>query len=117
MLWKGYSPDYFTFPYVLETGFVKDAAIVCALVDMYKMRKMRRLGTHKVNTIQNLYDYFLPIRSTGCVRPFGVSLVVAGYDDKGPQLYQVDPSSSYFSWKASAMGKNVSNAKTFLEKR
>jgi 20S proteasome subunit alpha 2 len=29
----------------------------------------------------------------------------------------VDPSGSYFSWKASAMGKNVSNAKTFLEKR
>ncbi|KAK7850688.1 proteasome subunit alpha type-2-a [Quercus suber] len=51
------------------------------------------------------------------VRPFGVSLLVAGFDDKGPQLYQVDPSGSYFSWKASAMGKNVSNAKTFLEKR
>ncbi|XP_035545175.1 proteasome subunit alpha type-2-A-like [Juglans regia] len=29
----------------------------------------------------------------------------------------VDPSGSYFSWKASAVGKNVSNAKTFLEKR
>ncbi|KVH95782.1 Proteasome A-type subunit [Cynara cardunculus var. scolymus] len=54
---------------------------------------------------------------SGGVRPFGVSLLVAGFDDKGPQLYQVDPSGSYFSWKASAMGKNVSNAKTFLEKR
>lgn len=32
-------------------------------------------------------------------------------------VLQVDPSGSYFSWKASAMGKNVSNAKTFLEKR
>ncbi|KAK4342281.1 hypothetical protein RND71_038097 [Anisodus tanguticus] len=51
------------------------------------------------------------------VRSFGVSLLVVGFDDKGPQLYQVDPSGSYFSWKASAMGKNVSNAKTFLEKR
>lgn len=30
---------------------------------------------------------------------------------------QVDPSGSYFSWKASAIGKNVSNSKTFLEKR
>nr|GEY59905.1 synaptobrevin, longin-like domain protein [Tanacetum cinerariifolium] len=30
---------------------------------------------------------------------------------------QVDRSSSYFSWKPLAMGKNVSNAKTFLEKR
>ena len=51
------------------------------------------------------------------MRPFGVSLLVAGYDDAGPQLYQVDPSGSYFAWKASAIGKNMTNAKTFLEKR
>eukprot|EP00850_Spirogloea_muscicola_P004592 SM000019S05136 [mRNA] locus=s19:1111489:1114400:- [translate_table: standard] len=66
---------------------------------------------------------------SGGVRPFGVSLLVAGYDTKGPQLYQasgqstqraidqVDPSGSYFAWKASAIGKNMVNAKTFLEKR
>ncbi|XP_039134326.1 proteasome subunit alpha type-2-like [Dioscorea cayenensis subsp. rotundata] len=29
----------------------------------------------------------------------------------------VDPSGSYFSWKVPAKGKNVSNAKAFLEKR
>lgn len=52
------------------------------------------------------------------VRPFGVSLLVIGYDDvNGPSLYQVDPSGSYFAWKASAIGKNMINAKTFLEKR
>ena len=51
------------------------------------------------------------------MRPFGVSLLVAGFDDAGPQLYQVDPSGSYFAWKASAIGKNMTNAKTFLEKR
>lgn len=52
------------------------------------------------------------------VRPFGVSLLIAGYDDiNGPSLYQVDPSGSYFAWKASAIGKNMINAKTFLEKR
>jgi 20S proteasome subunit alpha 2 len=53
----------------------------------------------------------------GGVRPFGVSLLMAGYDANGPQLYQVDPSGSYFGWKASAIGKNMINAKTFLEKR
>eukprot|EP01107_Rhizomastix_libera_P007389 TRINITY_DN2202_c0_g2_i2.p1 TRINITY_DN2202_c0_g2~~TRINITY_DN2202_c0_g2_i2.p1 ORF type:complete len:242 (-),score=52.60 TRINITY_DN2202_c0_g2_i2:24-722(-) len=53
----------------------------------------------------------------GGVRPFGVSLLVAGYDEKGPQLYQVDPSGSFWGWKASAIGKNMANAKTFLEKR
>lgn len=42
---------------------------------------------------------------------------MAGYDENGPQLYQVDPSGSYFAWKASAIGKNMTNAKAFLEKR
>jgi len=54
---------------------------------------------------------------SGGVRPFGVSLLVAGYDDTGPQLYQVDPSGSYWAWKAAAIGKNFVNARTFLEKR
>jgi 20S proteasome subunit alpha 2 len=53
----------------------------------------------------------------GGVRPFGISMLVAGYDDDGPSLYQVDPSGSYWAWKASAIGKNSLNAKTFLEKR
>jgi 20S proteasome subunit alpha 2 len=52
------------------------------------------------------------------VRPFGVSLLIAGFDEhSGPCLYQVDPSGSFFAWKATAIGKNMINAKTFLEKR
>merc|ERR1712232_1108589 len=55
---------------------------------------------------------------SGGVRPFGVSLLVAGLDaDKTPRLYQVDPSGAYFGWKATAIGKNYVNAKNFLEKR
>lgn len=42
---------------------------------------------------------------------------MAGYDDDGPKLYQVDPSGAAFGWKATAIGKNYINAKTFLEKR
>jgi 20S proteasome alpha/beta subunit len=51
------------------------------------------------------------------VRPFGVSLLIAGTDSTGSYLYQVDPSGTYWAWKASAIGKNMVNAKTFLEKR
>ena len=53
----------------------------------------------------------------GGVRPFGVSLLVAGYDDDGPHLFQVDPSGAYFGWKATAIGKNFKNARSFLERR
>lgn len=34
-----------------------------------------------------------------------------------PSLYQVDPSGAFWAWKASAIGKNMSNAKAFLERR
>ncbi|KAK1735235.1 proteasome subunit alpha type-2 [Skeletonema marinoi] len=55
---------------------------------------------------------------SGGVRPFGVSLLVAGIDSDGsPRLFQVDPSGAYFGWKATAIGKNYVNAKNFLEKR
>jgi 20S proteasome subunit alpha 2 len=54
---------------------------------------------------------------SGGVRPFGVSLLVAGYDDDGPQLYQVDPSGSFWAWKASAIGAKAKGARSFLEKR
>ena len=29
-------------------------------------------------------------------RPYGVGLLVAGYDDKGPHIYQTCPSANYF---------------------
>lgn len=54
---------------------------------------------------------------SGGVRPFGVSLLVAGWDTDKPALYQCDPSGAYFAWKATAMGKNYINGKSFLEKR
>lgn len=55
---------------------------------------------------------------TGGVRPFGVSVLVAGWDEvDGPGLYQVDPSGSFFSWKAAAIGRNMPICKTFLERR
>ncbi|GMR42478.1 hypothetical protein PMAYCL1PPCAC_12673 [Pristionchus mayeri] len=56
---------------------------------------------------------------SGGVRPFGVSLLIAGWDAEPgkPLLFQCDPSGAYFAWKATALGKNDTNAKTFLEKR
>lgn len=46
-----------------------------------------------------------------------MSLLVAGYDDDGPHLFQVDPSGTYFGWKATAIGRNYKNARSFLERR
>ncbi|KAG8741543.1 Proteasome subunit alpha type-2 [Ceratobasidium sp. 414] len=68
--------------------------------------------------VQSIATVMQEATQSGGVRPFGVSLLVAGWDShRGPSLYQVDPSGSFWAWKASAIGKNMTNAKTFLEKR
>merc|ERR1712139_232030 len=67
--------------------------------------------------VRDLASIMQEFTQSGGVRPFGVSLLVAGFDENGPQLYQVDPSGAYWAWKASAVGKNYLNANTFLEKR
>lgn len=53
----------------------------------------------------------------GGVRPFGVSLLIAGFDESGPKLYQADASGAYFQWKATAIGRKFDSAKQFLERR
>eukprot|EP01097_Dermamoeba_algensis_P009667 TRINITY_DN689_c0_g3_i1.p1 TRINITY_DN689_c0_g3~~TRINITY_DN689_c0_g3_i1.p1 ORF type:complete len:235 (-),score=42.68 TRINITY_DN689_c0_g3_i1:149-853(-) len=67
--------------------------------------------------VRELASVMQEFTQSGGVRPFGVSLLIAGFDEQGPQLFQVDPSGSYWGWKASAIGKSMVNAKTFLEKR
>ena len=78
-----------------------------------------------------MYHEFIPLRmlvkeiaqvmqeytQAGGVRPFGVSLLVAGGDERHSHLYQVDPSGAYFEWNATAIGKHFQQAKGFLERR
>jgi len=49
-------------------------------------------------------------------RPYGVGLLVCGYDSTGPHLYQTDPSGVYFDCLGQAIGARAQSAKTYLEK-
>ena len=51
-------------------------------------------------------------------RPFGVSLLLAGYDArKGPQLFHTDPSGTYVSYDAHAIGSGSEGAVTVLREK
>merc|ERR1711990_141068 len=49
-------------------------------------------------------------------RPFGVGLLIAGYDSTGPSLYQTCPSANFYSCKAMSIGSRSQSARTYLEK-
>ena len=48
-------------------------------------------------------------------RPFGVALLMAGVDDRGPQLYFSDPSGTYLEYKAKAIGAGSEGAQSTLQ--
>jgi len=49
-------------------------------------------------------------------RPYGVGLLVIGYDKTGAHVYETSPSGNYFEYKAQAMGARSQSARTYLEK-
>ncbi|KAF9009131.1 N-terminal nucleophile aminohydrolase [Hymenopellis radicata] len=52
----------------------------------------------------------------GGLRPFGVSLLYAGYDPQYQfQLYHSDPSGNYSGWKATCIGANNGTAQSLLK--
>jgi 20S proteasome subunit alpha 4 len=51
------------------------------------------------------------------VRPFGISCLLAGFDNaRRPHLYYTDPSGSFSEWKAQSCGRNSKQVSEFLEK-
>ncbi|ESL09075.1 proteasome alpha 5 subunit [Trypanosoma rangeli SC58] len=50
-------------------------------------------------------------------RPFGVSLLIAGVDENGPQLWQTDPSGTYTRYDAQAIGAGAEAAQTVFNER
>lgn len=49
-------------------------------------------------------------------RPFGVALLIAGFDkEKGPQLYHTEPSGTFYRYDAKAIGSGSEGAQAELQ--
>ena len=52
----------------------------------------------------------------GGIRPFGVSLLIAGVDSTGPKLFEAEPSGAMTAYKADSIGANKKEVDELLEK-
>ncbi|XP_025104869.1 proteasome subunit alpha type-3-like [Pomacea canaliculata] len=68
---------------------------------------------HMTNRL-SMYVHAYTLHSA--VRPFGVSMIVASYDDKGPEMYLIEPSGVSWGYYGCAIGKAKQTAKTEIEK-
>jgi len=53
----------------------------------------------------------------GGIRPYGISFLLAGFDKKGLQLFETDPSGIYSQYLARAIGMGCSEANKLLDKK
>lgn len=89
------------------------------LIDQARVQaQINRLSYDEPISIQalvvNICDTKQMHTQYGGVRPYGVSLLLAGVDDHGPQLYTTDPSGSFWGWKAAAIGKEADVVRDFF---
>ena len=53
---------------------------------------------------------------SGGLRPFGVSLLIAGIDGNKPSLFETDPTGIFFQYKAAAIGEGETEVEEILAK-
>jgi len=65
--------------------------------------------------VKEISDIKQSFTQFGGARPFGVSILFAGVDDK-PQLYVTEPTGIFFEYRATAVGEGADSVKTLLRK-
>lgn len=105
-----------------QSGLIADAK---TLIDRARVNAQSHTFTYEEpipirSLTQSICDLALSFGEGGedaiMSRPFGVALLIGGYDeDKGPQLFHTDPSGTFVEYKAKAIGSSSEGSQRRLE--
>lgn len=100
-------------------GIISDARV---LIDRAQVKAQQHKITYDspidvLSIVKDLCALKQVCTQSGGLRPFGVSLLVAGMDPAdGPKLYETDPTGIYFRYKAAVIGEGDVEAEEVLKK-
>ena len=89
------------------SGILSDARV---LIDRAQLKAQQNRVTYdsEIDTltiVKDICDLKQVCTQSGGLRPFGVSVLVAGIDDHTPRLFETDPIGIYFQYRATAIGE------------
>ncbi|KAG7806337.1 hypothetical protein KL921_005065 [Ogataea angusta] len=99
-------------------GMTADAGILINSIRYSAQQYLKTYGEDiPIETlVKRICDVKQGYTQHGGLRPFGVSFIFAGHDERyGFQLYTSNPSGNYSGWKATSIGANNTSAQTLLK--
>ena len=103
---------------VAAAGYIPDARVQVDSARFFSQgNKMTYDESVEVATVaKHLANQSHQFTQYSGVRPNGVSLIIAGIDQKGESIYVTDPSGTYVQYAAIAIGADSDDVNEFLEK-
>ena len=100
------------------SGILSDARV---LIERAQLRAQQHRITYDspidtLTIVKDICDLKQVCTQSGGLRPFGVSILVAGIDDHTPKLYETDPTGIFFQYKATAIGEGEVEIEEILHK-
>ena len=100
------------------SGILSDARV---LIERAQIRAQQHRVTYDseidmITIVKDICDLKQICTQSGGLRPFGVSILVAGIDGKKPRLYETDPTGIFFEYKASVIGEGEPEVEEMLQK-
>jgi len=100
-------------------GIMSDARV---LVERSQLKAQQHRVTYDskidvITIVKDVSSLCQVCTQSGGLRPFGVSLLVAGVDHTGPKLYETDPTGIYFPFRATVIGEGEEEIEEELNKQ
>ncbi len=98
------------------SGILSDARV---LIERAQVKAQQHKVTYdtpidSVSVVKDICALKQICTQSGGLRPFGVSVIVAGIDTDGPKLFETDPTGIYFQFRATVIGEGEAEIEEIL---